>query len=95
MAQSTLLPLPYLLPPNSTGISPYVTDARRIILPWKPIEGPCPVDDSNRDAWTEFHRNLAEHRYIPKNLDDLEEKVHRSCGFHCPHRYLINSFPDP
>jgi hypothetical protein len=45
------------------------------MVPWKLTTNSSPVDITNRDEWTKFHRRLAEKRYVPKDLDDLQQKV--------------------
>ena len=70
-----LVPLPPIISPTPSGISPYVTSVYKITVPWKAKSRGNPVDNTNRDEWTEFQRKRAEQRYIPKNLTDLQEKV--------------------
>ena len=70
-----LVPLPPIISLTPSGISPYVTSVYKITVPWKAKSRGNPVDNTNRDEWTEFQRKRAEQRYIPKNLTDLQEKV--------------------
>jgi hypothetical protein len=74
-------------------MSLYVTSVYKITIPWKAKSKGCPVDNTNRDAWTEFQRKRAEARYVPVSLLDLQEKVRYAsvtqfCS--CAHLLQIN-----
>jgi hypothetical protein len=65
-----------MISPASDGPSPFVMQAFRIVVPWvSTTDEECPVNNTNRDAWTEFQRKQAQKRYIPESLEDLQQMV--------------------
>jgi hypothetical protein len=55
---------------------PYVMPAITITTPLVLPDTPCPVNDKNRDTWTEFQRYEAENnRVIAQDVDHLEKLV--------------------
>lgn len=55
--------------------SPYVLDAFTVTVPWEFVETKCPVNNQNRDEWTERQRILAENAVVAKSLSHLQDLV--------------------
>jgi len=69
-------PAPPPLDFSGLAISPYVTDAVIVTIPWAtPERLPPTVTKSNRDQLTEEYRRKAENRVIPKTLEQLQQMV--------------------
>jgi len=69
---------PSLPPPLSlnSDLEPFVRrDAIVLRVPWSYTKRPCPVNDKNRDVWTERERMKAEKRVIAKDLKHAQSLV--------------------
>ena len=63
------------LPPPQLKV-PYVVPAITIVSPIQLDDVPCPVNDSNRDEWTEAERNVVVDGCVwARDLDHLVELV--------------------
>lgn len=76
---------------QSPTSSPYVLEAFVAKAPWVSKPLPCPVNNKNRDTWTELERGKAQDRVVATSLDHFQELVFLSLSLSL---YCIPSCPD-